>query len=48
MMSRRTIRIVAFVLVVLIAGASTVFTYDVVLGRSITDTFVEPDGGCYG
>jgi hypothetical protein len=42
MMSRRTIRIVALLLVVLIASASTVFTYDMVLGTSITDTFVEP------
>jgi len=43
MMSRRTIRIVALLLVILIASASTVFTYDVLLGTSITDTFVDPD-----
>jgi hypothetical protein len=43
MMSRRTIRIVALLLVVLITSASTVFTYDMVLGASITDTFVEPE-----
>ncbi|HEY5885113.1 MAG TPA: hypothetical protein VIT88_10525 [Pyrinomonadaceae bacterium] len=42
MMSRRTVRIVAALLVILIATATTVFTYDVILGGSITDTFVEP------
>jgi len=43
MMSRRTIRIVALLLVILIASASFVFTYDVLLGTSITDTFAEPE-----
>jgi len=43
MMSRRMIRIVALSLLILIAGASSVFTYDVLLGTSITDTFVEPE-----
>jgi hypothetical protein len=43
MMSRRTIRMVALLLVILIASASTVFTYDVLLGTSITDTFVDPE-----
>ena len=43
MMSRRTIRIVALVLAIFIIGASTLFTYDVLLGTSITHTFVEPE-----
>jgi hypothetical protein len=43
MMTRRTIRIVALLLVILIASASSVFTYDVLLGTSITDTFIEPE-----
>lgn len=48
MMSRRTIRIVALLLVILIGSATTVFTYDVISGRSITDAFPRPSPGCYG
>ncbi len=42
MMSRRTIRIVASFLVILIGSASTIFSYDASPGQSITDTLVKP------
>jgi len=42
MMSRRTIRIVALFLVILIGSATTIFSYDASLGQSITDTLVKP------
>ena len=48
MMSRRTIRIVALLLVILIGSATTLFTYDVIAGRSVTDAPIEPSPGCFG
>ena len=41
-MSRRTIRIVAALLSILMIGASTFLGYDVFTDKHFTDSFVEP------
>ncbi len=41
-MSRRTIRIVALLLAILMVGASTLLGYDVFTDKPLTDSFVEP------
>jgi hypothetical protein len=42
MMNRRTTRIVAIILAVIV-GATALLGYDVFLGRNITETFFEPN-----
>ena len=42
MMSRRTIRIIALFLALLMVGASTFLGYDVFTDKPLTDSFVEP------